>query len=104
MGFKIILTPQAIEDLREIVAYIAQDNPTRAEAFGYELCEKVLMLSNHPFLGRVVPEFRRNDVRELVYKPYRIVYGVDESKSVIYVYHYWHGARQLRNLPQDPTS
>ena len=93
MDYKVILTSQAIEDLREIVSFIAQDNPLRAEEFGVELCEKTRPLAQQPFMGRVVPEFRQTDVRELIYKSYRIVYGVHEQAKAVYVYHFWHGAR-----------
>lgn len=79
MDYKVILTYQAIEDLREIVSFIAQDNPLRAEQFGVELCEKTRPLAQQPFMGRVVPEFR--------------LYGVHEQAKAVYVCHFWHGAR-----------
>jgi plasmid stabilization system protein ParE len=34
MGWKIIFAPQALEQLEQIVRYIAQDDPTAAERFG----------------------------------------------------------------------
>jgi toxin ParE1/3/4 len=101
MDFTIILTPQAIEDLREIVTFIARDNPAKAEEFGYLLCEKTLPLATHPLLGRMVPEFRRPEIREIIYKSYRIVYRVDESSKSIHVVHFWHGARGTPDLPQE---
>ena len=30
MGFKVIFTPESLEGLREVVTFIAQDNPERA--------------------------------------------------------------------------
>ena len=30
MGFKVILTPESLDDLQEVVTFIAQDNPERA--------------------------------------------------------------------------
>ena len=38
--FQLRLTSQAARDLREIVAYIARDNPVAAERFGFALVEK----------------------------------------------------------------
>ena len=53
-------------DLDNIIDYIAQDNPTRAETFGQELRDKTLPLAQHPQMGRTgrpgLPVF----VRELV--------------------------------------
>ena len=39
--YRIAWRPEALEDLRSIVRYIAQDSPTRARAFGKKLREKV---------------------------------------------------------------
>lgn len=101
MDFKVILTPQAIEDLREIVTFIASDNPAKAEEFGYALCQKTVPLGAHPFLGRVVPEFRRHDIRQLIYKSYRIVYYVNEVSKAVHIVHFWHGARGTPELPKE---
>jgi plasmid stabilization system protein ParE len=48
------LTSQAARDLREIVAYIARDNPVAAERFGFALVEKAELLKKFPLLGRKV--------------------------------------------------
>ena len=55
MGFKVILTPQSLDDLRETVSFIAQDNPERARSFGNELIDRALTLAELPERGRVVP-------------------------------------------------
>jgi plasmid stabilization system protein ParE len=54
MGNQIILAPEAEQDLDEIVAYIAKDNPAAAEKFGIHLIERIELLKSFPRLGRVV--------------------------------------------------
>jgi plasmid stabilization system protein ParE len=54
MGNQIILAPEAEQDLNEIVAYIAKDNPTTAEKFGIRLIERVELLNSFPRLGREI--------------------------------------------------
>ena len=49
--YRIAWRPKALEDLRSIVRYIAQDSPTRARTFGKKLREKVQPLAQHPRLG-----------------------------------------------------
>jgi plasmid stabilization system protein ParE len=40
MGWKVIFAPQALEQLEQIVRFIAQDDPTVAERFGnYLVCQ-----------------------------------------------------------------
>lgn len=43
------------------------------------LLERAGQLADFPDLGRVVPELPQGDLRELVEKPYRIVYRVREK-------------------------
>lgn len=93
MDYKVVLAPRAIEDLRGIVLYVAPDRPEAAKRLGLALIEKTKVLGRFPLSGRVVPEFGDRLIRELILKPYRIVYRVDESSKVVGVARYWHGAR-----------
>jgi|WetSurMetagenome_2_1015567.scaffolds.fasta_scaffold1236324_2 toxin ParE1/3/4 len=100
MAFKIIWSRQAREDLRDIVTFIALDNPTAAEAFGYLLMTKVDALASFPRLGRVVPEENDEDIREIIFRPYRIVYQVIEKQRAVAIARVWHGARGEPEIPE----
>jgi toxin ParE1/3/4 len=93
MGFKVIFTPQSLDDLREIVSFIAKNNRERAKSFGNELVDHALTLREMPERGRIVPEISESSVREIVYRPYRIIYEVFPLQNVVYVLRFWHGAR-----------
>lgn len=67
-------TPQAGEDLGAIFAYIAQDSEQYAWLTVREFVAATARLREFPEIGRVVPELNRPDVRELVWRSYRIVY------------------------------
>ena len=66
MAHKIIWSLQARDDLREVVSFIAADNPALAETFGYRLMSKVDVLANFPLIGRVVPEENDENIREII--------------------------------------
>jgi toxin ParE1/3/4 len=93
MGFKVILTPRAQDDLREIVSFIVRHNRDRAKSFGHELIDHALTLSELPERGRVVPEISEPSVREIVHRPYRIIYEIFPEQKVVCVLRFWHGAR-----------
>lgn len=93
MGFKVILTPQSLDDLKEIVTFIAADNPERARTFGNELIDRAVSLANFPEIGRMVPEIGIPTVREIVHGSYRIIYEVFRGQNAIFVLRFWHGAR-----------
>jgi plasmid stabilization system protein ParE len=83
MACKIIWSPASRDDLRDIVRFIARDNPQRAESFGYELMRRTDILQQHPEAGRVVPEYRNPKLREIIYRPYRIVYRLNIDRKLI---------------------
>lgn len=68
MDYEVILSPRAIQDLHEIVRYIAWDSPNDAEQFGNKLLDRAQSLSSLPERGRVVPEFKDPQIRELILK------------------------------------
>jgi toxin ParE1/3/4 len=93
MGCKVILTPQSLEDLRDIVAFIAQANSERARSFGNELIDHALTLAELPERGRLVPEISEPGVREIIHRPYRIIYEIFPGQNAVYVLRFWHAAR-----------
>ena len=51
--------------------------------------EKVFLLENHPLMGRMIPELKRADLRELLYKQYRIIYQVltPDELAILAIHH-----------------
>ena len=74
--FKVVLSPQSLRDLEEIVRYIAADNPPAADRFGQRQITEAEETGSLPFAGRVVPEFDETTIRERIHRSYRIVYRV----------------------------
>ena len=99
MAFKIIWSKQARDDLQAIVLFIAQDNPSVAASFGYQLMAKVDLLTGFPLLGRVVPEENDEAIREIILRPYRIIYKVGPEQQTIGIVRIWHGARGEPDIP-----
>ena len=95
MGYQVVLSRTAEADLAEIVEYIARDNPAAAVRFGHELVAHTRTLERFPKIGRLVPEFRIETLRELIHGSYRIVYQVDDRKKLIEIARFWHAARGI---------
>jgi len=93
MAYKLIWSPAARDDLHDIVVFIARDNPERAMSFGYQLISETDRLQTFPRLGRVVPEYENEDLREIILRPYRIVYRVNHERKVCEIARVWHSAR-----------
>ena len=93
MAFQVRVTEIANDDLAALVCFIARDNPAAAERFGSALIEKLKLLREQPMLGRVVPERADSRLREIIHRPYRIIYRVNEPSKTVEVLRFWHGAR-----------
>ncbi len=93
MDYKIIFSEPSIDDLQDIVRFIARDNPQVATRFGGELIGAVRHLAKFPRFGRVVPEKNNADIREIIFKPYRIFYRVKDEVHLIEIIRFWHAAR-----------
>lgn len=93
MGYTVVLARSAEADLEGIVSFVARDNPEAALRLGRALVTALRNLEIFPRLGRVVPEFGHEDLRELVKQPYRIIYPVNAAAERIEVIRFWHGAR-----------
>lgn len=88
-------------DLDQLYDYIARDVPYYAEQFIDRLIESVGVLKDHPRLGRQVPEAEdREDVRELIFQGYRIIYLVQPEH--VHVLTIIHGSRDLAGQATKP--
>jgi toxin ParE1/3/4 len=93
MAFKIIWSEPALSDLAGLTNFIAEDNPLAAEKTGSAILGKIANLTKYPRIGRMVPEIGHKDIRELIYRPYRIIYHADANRRTIEILRVWHGAR-----------
>jgi toxin ParE1/3/4 len=85
---KIIWSPLAIDRASEIAEYIAQDKPSAAEKWINTVFSKIEQLQSSPEIGRVVPEIRNDQFRELIYGNYRIIYRVEKTQiSILTIRH-----------------
>ncbi len=90
-------TVRARQDLLTIGGYIARDNPQAARRWVEHLRTRARRAAENPLAGRVVPELRRDDIREVFLETYRIVYRVRED--AIDVLTVFEGHRLLRRRP-----
>jgi len=84
---KLFWTKEALLRLQEIEKYISIDNPAAAVEFIDKLITHAEKIPDNPVKGRIVPELSTRDVRELVYRNYRIVYLVrNNSVDILTVF------------------
>ena len=90
---KVHWTENAIGHLVSIYEYIGTNSSTYAKITADKITRRSIQIADHPHSGRKVPEYDAEDIRELIEKPYRIIYRIKPDQ--IDVVAVLHGARLL---------
>jgi len=94
----LVYLPRARDDLREILDYIAQDNPAAARRVLTRIDQSVSILARHPNIGRSTefPGLQKWSIPNL---PYAAYYRI-EGETVV-IARVIHGARKWPNALND---
>jgi len=98
MGSIVTWSPEAIEDLESIAAYIERDSLFYARAVVRKILETSRNIKGFPLIGRIVPEFGDEAIRERFVYSYRLVYKLNQPKILIVAV--IHGKRLMENLEE----
>ena len=91
----------ALEDLQAIKKYYREQGASHVgDDFMRAILDHCEMLKIHPEMGRVVPEFSQDHIRELIRAPFRVVY-LRQAKEIVLI-RVWRSERQLE-LPESET-
>lgn len=90
---KITWSPLSITRVTDIAFFISEDKPVAADKWVDSVFDAVEKRSTFPLAGRIVPEFDKDDIRELIHGNYRIIYQITLSEVEILTVR--HGNQQL---------
>ena len=91
---KLLLSDSAYRDLAEIKEYCETEGVLDIGAnLISEIVGHIRVLRDNPDTGRVVPEFEKENIRELIHPPFRIVYL--RERDAIHVIRVWRSERLL---------
>ncbi len=97
---RLIWAPRAILRATEIAQYIAADRPAAARRWIHGLFARAASLRRHPRPGQKAPELNRNEMRQLRYGTYRIIYRIDPRRLVVLTVR--HSAREWDSADVEP--
>ena len=85
----------AVSDLQDIIAYyVEQSVPDVGKRLASEIITDIELLKEQPDMGRVVPEFELEYLRELIRPPFRIIYRRDKKR--VRIVRVWRSERLLK--------
>jgi plasmid stabilization system protein ParE len=83
MAQRVIWSLEAAEDVEAIAEYIERDSPRYAAVVVEKITTLVRSLPMFPRMGRKVPEFDRDDLRERFVYSYRVIYQIRAQTIVV---------------------
>lgn len=93
-------TERAIQRVSESADYIsAESSAETAMRWLDSVFSRAEKLAQFPLVGRVVPEIRRTEIRELIIGSYRVVYRIDEE--IVYILTVHHSKMPLPSTKDD---
>ena len=97
MAAKVSITfaDSAASDLQNILAYYEEQSaPHIGKRLVAEIIDDIELLKEQPDMGRMVPEFELEYLRELIRPPFRIVYRRDKKR--VRIVRVWRSERLLK--------
>ena len=76
MDQEVVWSPEAIEDVDSIAAFISRDSRFYAAAVVQKILDTGHDLTHFPLSGRIVPELEDESIRERIVYSYRLIYRV----------------------------
>lgn len=80
---EVIISESAIQDLEEILEFISEDSPLNASNFLSEILLRIYKLRHFKYLGRKVQVLNDDNIRELIFGNYRVIYVIKNTDLVV---------------------
>jgi plasmid stabilization system protein ParE len=80
---KIVRSRQFQNKFKNILAYIAKDKISASKKFREELNERLNELDHFPYKYRKSFYFNDENIRDLIFKGYTIIYKIEKDKIII---------------------
>lgn len=101
MGYQIVWTDTATDELEEITRYIAGSNPDAAERVATAIVNRVELLATVPYTGSAFPRGGAGKQRVIVSGKYRVFYRVQDESQRVEILLVRHSRRQEPDLPEE---
>jgi len=101
MGYQVITQPQAEEDIRQAMRWIARYSPEKATLWYFDIMQTIESLSTSPARCPFAPERETFslEIRHLLFEKYRILFIIEDE--FVYVLRVRHGAQDTLEPDED---
>lgn len=104
MKYRVVISPNAQEEIREAFAYISRGAPVNAARWIEGMYERIASLETMPErceLAREAEFVEGVAIRQMIFKSHRIVFFIDEPSASVQVVSVRHAARRAMGEPSE---
>jgi len=83
MAYKVVWSPEALDDIQATADYISKNSPFYAAAVVRKIVALTRQIALFPYSGRIVPELDNDAIRERTAHSYRIIYQVGTDVIIV---------------------
>ena len=94
---RIIFKETFLQRLSRQIDYIASDSPSRARKFKSDVLNEIRKIPEMPYANRKSIYFKNDQIRDLIFKGYTIVYRINEEDHFIEIF----GFTKYQDKPTD---
>jgi len=93
---KLIYSTPSLKDIESIKNFISADSAANAHRFIKIIRARITILKKYPEIGKPVYPEKYSNLRQLLYKSYRIIYHFSDDEVKIITVH--HQSRLIENI------
>ena len=101
MSYQVVTQPQAEEDIRQVIRWIAHYSPKKSTVWYFDVMKAIESLSSFPARCPFAPERGKFglDIRHLLFGQYRILFVIEDK--TVYVLRVRHQAQDILQPDED---
>lgn len=86
---RVVWSKTALDNFQEHLLYIEKDSFQNVKAVAKKIAQSIDRLERFPLIGRIVPEYNQEMIRELIVYQYRIVYRIKnlDTVEIVSIFH-----------------
>ena len=103
MAYRVEITEPAQAECQGIIARIKNDNPVAAEKFSTNFFRRLASLGQHRRSGALYKRRPVIEIRQTIYRPYRILYRVRPRLQIVEILSIWQCQAGTQPAPETPA-
>lgn len=86
---KTTVTKRFYQKLDKQIEFISKDKPVAAIQFKNDILDEIEKIAFSPLIYRKSPFFEDENIREMIFKGYRVVFSIKKNEILVFGFYKW---------------